>query len=1010
MMFKKKLISTAILVAIGSTGISQTAFAAEGDNDNDIEVIMVKGIRGALQRSMDVKRDATGIVDAISAEDMGKFPDTNLAESLQRITGVSIDRAGGEGSRVTVRGFGPANNLITLNGRQLPNTTGNRTFDFANIASDSVSGVEVYKTSDASVTTGGIGATINLTTHKPLRSPGVKATFGVKAVNDQSTDQGSTTPEVSGLYSQTFADDTFGISISGSYQDRESGMQQFFQDQGYRGVDYTNTGWAGVPAGTAGGENRPESGIYSNPQQPRYVFEERQRERINGQLLLQYKPVDNITATLDYTAYSTHVEEQHTDASVWFNYAGDRSESVWAGEPNAYPLIYSEIYEINSDADYKDTSLTIGAWGRKEKTNSLGFNLEWVVNERLNLEFDHHSSSAQMRASDPRHGTRNNIQLPSYTRTRSGLDLTGGLPGIAIGNIENFNPETMRLSGSWFANDSYDSEIDQTQIKGDYALSDSLSIDFGVSVNTVNNHYRHTQVQRPDWGGVGVEGDFADVDWREDTILDQFQESVGNFEGTATQGEYDLFDKIYFADFDTIVNAAEYADPIANVDSLYGDCKAAPGAAAGPNGEGQFCASTDWDADTNRFTEEKTTAVYFQANYKDDINDMFFHLQAGLRYETTDVFSKASAPGYSRVEWNEDTSTSVTGLTGIETLSQSADYGLLLPNISFNIEVIDDLFVRTAASKTISRAGYGALLGGTSVNTGGSLSGYSGNSGNPGLKPLESINFDLSTEWYYDEGSYVSIGYFRKDVSNWITTGTVDSNIFNLSDPLNGEKFDAAVAALGGNPSNEAIRNYIFENFASDPNVLPNFDGDGLLDGGTIIGDPATDEAVTFRLNVPVNGDQEHTIDGFEFNVQHLFGESGFGGIVNYTMVDSGLEYDNSSLEDTEALVGLSDTANAVFFYDKDGLQARIAYNWRDSFLNERRVNGDLTAPIYTDEYSQVDFNVSYDLPQVPGLTVFVEGINITDEYVSEYGRTKQLIYSLTQTGSRYGFGARYSF
>ena len=898
-MFKKKIISTAILAAMGTVTLPHQSYAAETIVDEDVEIIQVTGIRGSLQRSMDVKRDSSGIVDAISAEDMGKFPDTNLAESLQRITGVSIDRAGGEGSRVTVRGFGPANNLITINGRQLPNTTGDRTFDFANVASESVSGVQVYKTSDASVTSGGIGATINLTTNRPLNSPGIKASFGVKAVDDQSTDEGSITPEVSGLYSQTFGDDKFGISISGSYQDRESGMQQFIQDQGYRASDYTNTGWGGVPAGAEGGANRPTSGIYSNPQQPRYVFEERQRERVNGQLVFQYQPVENITATLDYTTFRTTVEEQHTDASVWFNYAGDRSESVWAGEPNAYPLIYSEIYDIQSDADYRDTSLTVGSWGREEKTDSLGFNLEWAVSDQLNLEFDHHSSKASMKATDPRHGTRNNIQLPSYTRSRSGLDLTGDLPGIAIGNIENFNPSTMRLSGSWFANDKYDSEIDQTQISGKYFFDDSLSIDFGVAVNKVNNHYRHTQVQRPDWGGVGVEG---------------------------------------------------------------------------------------------------------------DLSGMFFDLQIGLRYEKTDVFSKATAPGYSRVEWNEDTATSVTGVTGIETLSQSADYSQFLPNINFNIEIVEDVMIRAAASKTISRAGYGQLQGGTTINTGGSLSGYSGGSGNPGLKPLESINYDLSSEWYYGEGSYISFGYFKKDVTNWITTGTIDSNIFNLADPLNGEKFRAATAALGANASNEDIRTYIFENFADDPNVQPKFDEDGELDGGTIVGDPDSDDPINFRINVPVNGDQEYTIDGFEFNIQHLFGESGFGGIFNYTMVDSGLEYDNDSLEDTEALVGLSDTANVVFFYDKEGLQARIAYNWRDSFLNERRVNGDLTAPIYTDEYYQIDFNVSYEVPAVEGLTVFIEGINITDEYVTSYGRKQQLIYNITQTGSRYGLGVRYNF
>lgn len=1009
MKFNKKILATSILTAIGSMTVSTIAYAEESAV-NEVEVITVTGIRGSLLRAMDVKRSADGIVDAISAEDMGKFPDTNLAESLQRITGVSIDRASGEGSKVTVRGFGAANNLISLNGRQLPTTTGDRTFDFANIASESVSGVTVHKTSNASVASGGIGATIDLQTHKPLQSPGVKATLGAKLVNDSSTEQGSTTPELSGLYSQTFADEMFGISVSGSYQERESGMQQFLQDQGYRASEYTNTGWGGVPAGVDGGTNRPTSGIYSNPQQPRYVFEERQRERINGQLVLQFKPIENITATLDYTLIRNNVEEQHTDASVWFNYAGDRSESVWDGTSNSVPLIYSEIYAINSPGDLKDTSLTVGAWGREEKTDSIGLNIDWQVNDDLNLTFDHHSSTASMQASDPRHGTRNNVQLPSYTRSRTGLDLTGKLPGIATGNIEAFTPQTMRLSGSWFSNDKYSSDIDQTQISGKYALNDELSIDFGVSVNKVNNHYRHTQVQRSDWGGVGVEGDFADVNWREDTILDKFDAKAGNFEGTATQSDYDLFNTIYFADFDEIVRAAEFADPVANVDGLWGDCKAPQGAPAGPNGEGHFCASTNWDADTNRLTEEKTNAYFVQFNYESDLGDMPFSAYLGLRYETTDVVSRASAPGYSSVEWSEDTSTSVTGVTGIETLSQSADYSQFLPSLNINLEVTDDVTLRAAASKTISRADYQSLQGGTTINTGGSLSGYSGNSGNPGLKPLESINFDVSAEWYYDEGSYLSVGYFKKDVTNWITTGTVNSDIFNLSNPLDGDKFNSAIAALGANASNQEIRTYIFENYADDPNVQPNFDENGDLDGGTIIGDPATDNTVNFRLNVPVNGDQKYTIDGLEFNVQHIFGESGFGGVFNYTMVDTDLAYDNDSLGDTAALVGLSDTANLVAFYDKDGLQARIAYNWRDEFLNERRTNGDLTAPIYTEAYYQIDFNVSYEVKAVEGLTVFVEGINITDQYTNEFGRDSRLIYKLTQTGARYSLGARYNF
>src|SRR5690606_33151322 len=154
---------------------------------------VVTGIRASLERAMDIKRESAGVVDAISAEDIGKFPDTNLAESLQRITGVSISRNNGEGAEVTVRGFGAGNKMVTLNGRTMPAAQtsnggggGSRAFDFGNLASEGISGVEVYKTGKANITTGGIGATINIKTARPLDNAdaGFTGSIGAKAVHD----------------------------------------------------------------------------------------------------------------------------------------------------------------------------------------------------------------------------------------------------------------------------------------------------------------------------------------------------------------------------------------------------------------------------------------------------------------------------------------------------------------------------------------------------------------------------------------------------------------------------------------------------------------------------------------------------------------------------------------------------------------------------------------------------------------------------------------------------------
>ena len=140
MLFKKKILSSSVALAL--VGSVVPAYAQDGALIE--EVIVEGGIRGSLKRSMDVKRDSAGVVDAISAEDMGKFPDANLAESLQRITGVSISRQRGEGSQVTVRGFGPEYNLVTLNGRQMPtHSNTSRSFDFGDLASEGIAGVQV---------------------------------------------------------------------------------------------------------------------------------------------------------------------------------------------------------------------------------------------------------------------------------------------------------------------------------------------------------------------------------------------------------------------------------------------------------------------------------------------------------------------------------------------------------------------------------------------------------------------------------------------------------------------------------------------------------------------------------------------------------------------------------------------------------------------------------------------------------------------------------------------------
>ncbi len=300
---KATAVSTAIAIALGT---APPILAQE------LEEVVVTGIRGSLTAALDLKRETSGVMDAISAEDIGKFPDTNLAESLQRITGVSINRVEGEGSEVTIRGFGGQFNLVTLNGRQLPaadnainffginaNQGGgnSRSFDFSNVASEGVSGLQVYKSGRAGVPSGGIGGTINVQTIRPL-DVGTQFSIGAKAVDDAGGD--STTPELSGLGSWVNDDGRFGVSAFASYQERDYTNRTalgggFFVWQ--TPFDATIPAFANATIVNPPGPDQL-AGFIPNASM---TYTEGERERTNAAITLQFAPNDRMTFTLDAT-------------------------------------------------------------------------------------------------------------------------------------------------------------------------------------------------------------------------------------------------------------------------------------------------------------------------------------------------------------------------------------------------------------------------------------------------------------------------------------------------------------------------------------------------------------------------------------------------------------------------------------------------------------------------------------------------------------------------------------
>ena len=983
-MGKVRPLATAISVLLGSA-VALPVVAQENNETTDadnVEVISVSGIRGSLIKSMEIKRDYKGVMEAISSEDMGKFPDTNLAESLQRVTGVSIDRQNGEGSKITVRGFGPDFNLVTLNGRQMPASAledtaapSSRSFDFANLASEGIAGVEIYKTGKAHIPTGGMGSTINITTTKPLQAPGLKASFGVKGVHDTSSDDNATlTPELSGLYSNTFDNDKFGIAISGSYQKRESGNQQASVGTGWRtfsGITDQDWGagtadWGGIPDGPDSGHiNRPsEDSIYSVPQSLAYRFEEVQRTRLNGQLTLQYRPIDTLTATVDYTYSKNEVDTQYNDLSAWFNFGPSTGE--WTDGPIASPLVYSE----DTSGSPADFSMGAGDYATKNENKSVGLNIEWQATDNLTLEFDVHNSTAESSPNSSL-GSSNVLSAAAFVRARTTGYFGADFPVLQIDYPEGnaLDPSDMRITGSSFRNSMMRSEIDQYQVNGSYVFDSDFfeSIDFGVSITEVNNRSAFSNVQRDTWGGVGEAGDFDDSFWPLASVTDKFD--LPGSSDPRMQNEF------YMWDFHSVLARAEQLYPVAG----QGDC-----------GTG-FCPSSVMT--TDRRTNEEATGVYLQLNMSTEVAEKPVNIIVGARYEETDVESRALVPTYSNIGWVSANEFNLIA-TGEQDFTQlEGSYDNFLPNIDVDVEIIEDVILRASYSKTIARPSYSDIQGGLTVNTLVRIDGGTGARGNPALKPFESTNIDLTAEWYYNEDSYLAVGYYQKDVKNFIGTSIEEIAVFDLPHPAQGSRYAEALAAVGSNDAN-LIRDYIIANYPDS------------VDGNTILGIAGDDSAAVFDITVPVN-QRQASIDGWEFALQHVFGDTGFGTIINATIVDGDIGYDDFSLDQQFALLGLSDSANLIGFYEKDGWQIRIAYNWRDRFLTSTG-QGTGANPVYVEEYEQWDAMLSYDYDE--HLTVFVEGLNLTDEYGRSHGRASEQVLNITQTGPRYHVGMRYKF
>ncbi len=1045
----KNLKSKALFVIVGGVVVINPAFAQQAKQDSDeaqaLDVVTVVGIRNSLEAAMDVKRETPGVVDAISAEDIGKFPDTNLAESLQRVTGISIERRNGEGAQVTARGFGPQFNMVTLNGRQVPGAegfsngdtvtggvgSGTRAFNFAQLASDAISGVTVYKTGRADVPAGGIGATIDILTARPLNRSGLVASAGAKLVSDESQTIGSDiTPEVSGLFSYANPDKTFGIGLSASYQKRHGGDVQATENQ------WNIRTWpdAGIPSQLGSGtavSNAPAAGqLYAIPNDLRYAFSDMERERINGQAVLQFAPTDSLTLTLDYTYSTNEIAEDRGEQSLWLNQGGGFTAIQFdTSHPIAVPVYLREV------TGSKDFGFEQQRNMQKYKLGSLGFNAAWDVSDTFRLKFDAHDSKTRSLPNDPITGASATFfSLAGTNADATPRNCTGAFCGGNWSQEFFFNNGLPIATRTWF----------QNQADAMSGVNGTVNPDFpaGQLGSQVQRIWYTSQTSEVKQGRIDGELNFDN---------NRFQFGVDSSKTTLTrQNSNDTYAAL--GDWG-VANVGNEPGMIAlltpiSIAGLFDDYNTAgipSGAWWGNASElaswahGVYGTPLTYNhnlANDNRI-EEKTEAAYVQYQWNGELGGMAANLALGARYEKTDIVSISTISIPQAITWQDDNDFTITQSSDVQPFSEKASYNYLLPNLDFSLDFNESLKGRFSYSQTIARAPMGNLYAGPTTGnpTGSVLVAESmraaGNSQNPALKPLESDNLDLALEWYFADASYVSVTFWDKRVDNFLGNTVVQDSLYGLRDPTSGPDAQAALAflqsqacisqvtAAGNDPSRCSANNVgLFTALAMLRNTaatggLEAFDGSdaqwqAIATAYDLVGEP-DDPLYMFNVNRPIN-QRKARLHGWELGGQYFFGESGFGVLANYTIVQGDVGIDDAAQPGVNqfALTGLSDSANVVLMYEKFGWSVRLAWNWRDEYLIAANQNGSNTNPYYVEDYQQVDLSVNYTFND--RWTLGLEAINLTGEDIRWRARNELMMVKLLDQSPRYMLGMRYKF
>lgn len=902
------------------------------------EDIVVTGIRASLSSSAQTKRDAEQIVDSISAVDVGKFPDANIAESLQRITGVAIDRSGGEGQFITVRGLGPEFNTVLVNGRVMATDNAGREFSFDVLSSNMIQRTDIYKSPVPELQEGGIGATVNIITARPLEGrDGFHATAQLGGIYDTLREKVS--PDLAATASWTNPDKTFGVVLSGSYTKRQNQADTIAVDGWFNGRPDIVQTIGGVPTLLTGADPRyPATGNINVPQSLYYQRSQETRERINASGTVQWRPADNLEITVDgiYSKFDVSGVTRRMDnfmAAPYLNPTIDGNGTVTSQSMIGSDFIAANPAFLAANAGRLTNNgvsskidHVYNTTNRLSDSYQIGGNIKWNPTDAVEVRFDASVTGANRES--PNQYLVIGALLPyNYT-----FDLTGGgdTPSVSYDNAIINDPDRMRLHymgidantsrdrGSEFHLDTKyevdDSILKSVMIGGSYTQRRKINRQF----NNSDSNCTYCGYQVPIAQGL-----LQDYEW-------------GDLLGGGRDIPPSLFEFDPAALIAYMTNPATLSIP---TNGRTAEQQAAFAQQVLALDGGPFGVREQLRGTVN--VQEKLVAGYISMAFGGDN----WSGNAGVRVIQTDVLSS----GF------DTPVTNITNTLGDDTLqytygpataiSVRNSYVNALPSANLKVNLTDNLIARAAFSQTITRPTLTDL--GVNNDYGGRISIPLSSGGNPNLLPFRSTNYDLALEWYITRVSYLSIGGFYKDLSDFLELQTLPVQRF-------GRTFQDTRTRNG--------------------------------QSGTIKG-------------IEVGGQ-------YSFDALGGFA-SGFGVTGNYTYVASSVQRDQTLADFACGYNGLSPhSANGSVFYEKYGISARVSYNWRSDYL--RNCRDSQSRPRNRSAYGQLDFNLSYDLTD--NFQLYLQGVNVTNQKVDEWSAIEDRFLLLQDTGARYNFGVRAKF